>query len=63
MVKETTKIWLYTKSPFKNDYANVIQFKGEEEQRVFFEEPNHHITLVYSSNRYRDWEKIGRAHV
>ena len=33
MVKETTKIWLYTKSPFKNDYTNVIHFSNEEQQR------------------------------
>lgn len=59
MVKETTKIWLYTKSPFKNDYANVIHFKDGKEQRAFFEEPNQHITLVYSSNHFQYLDRNG----
>lgn len=63
MVKETTKIWLYTKSPFKNDYANVIHFKGKEEQRAFFEEPNHHIALVYSSNSFQYLDRNGSVFV
>lgn len=63
MVKETTKIWLYTKSPFKNDYANVIHFKNSEEQRKFFEEPNPHITLIYSSNTFQYLHRNGSVFV
>lgn len=63
MVKETTKIWLYTKSPFKNDYANVIYFKYEEEQRIFFEEPNNHITPIYSSNSFQYLDRNGSVFV
>lgn len=63
MVKETTKIWLYTKSPFKNDYANVIHFKNSEEQRKFFEEPNPHITLIYSSTTFQYLHRNGSVFV
>ena len=63
MVKETTKIWLYTKSPFKNDYANVIHFSSSEQQRQFFEEPNKHITLVYSSSTYQYLDRNGSVFV
>lgn len=63
MVKETTKIWLYTKSPFKNDYANVIHFSTPEQQRQFFEEPNQHITLVYSSSTYQYLDRNGSVFV
>ena len=37
---EMTKIWVYSKSPFKSDYANVLHFENELEQNKFFEEPN-----------------------
>lgn len=63
MVKETTKIWLYTKSPFKNDYANVLHFSTSEQQRQFFEEPNNHITLVYSSTTYQYLDRNGSVFV
>ena len=63
MVKETTKIWLYNKSPFKNDYANVIHFSTPEQQRQFFEEPNQHITLVYSSSTYQYLDRNGSVFV
>ena len=63
MVKETTKIWLYTKSPFKNDYANVIHFSTPEQQRQFFEGPNNHITLVYSSSTYQYLDRNGSVFV
>ncbi len=63
MVKETTKIWLYTKSPFKNDYANVIHFNDAEEQRSFFEEANNHINLVYSSNHFQYLDRNGSVFV
>lgn len=63
MVKETTKIWLYTKSPFKNDYANVIHFSSEEQQRKFFEEPNKHITLVYYSSSFQYLDRNGTVFV
>ena len=63
MVKETTKIWLYTKSPFKNDYANVIHFSTPEQQRQFFEEANQHITLVYSSSTYQYLDRNGSVFV
>ena len=63
MVKETTKIWLYTKSPFKNDYANVIHFSSSEQQRQFFEEPNKHITLVYSSSSFQYLDRNGSVFV
>ena len=34
-----TKIWIYAKSPFKSDYANVLHFENELEQNKFFEDP------------------------
>lgn len=63
MVKESTKIWLYTKSPFKNDYANVIHFKDSKEQRAFFEEPNKHIKLIYSSSSFQYLDRNGSVFV
>ena len=39
-MNENTKIWIYAKSPFKSDYANVLHFENEVEQNKFFEEPN-----------------------
>lgn len=40
IMNEITKIWIYAKSPFKSDYANVLHFENELEQNKFFEEPN-----------------------
>lgn len=31
-----TKIWIYAKSPFKSDYANVLHFENELEQNGLY---------------------------
>ena len=31
-MNENTKIWVYAKSPFKSDYANVLHLENEIEQ-------------------------------
>ena len=56
-MNETTKIWLYAKSPFKGDYANVLHFENEAEQNKFFEEPNQFIKLIYNSNSFQFVER------
>ena len=42
-MQESTKIWLYAKIPFKNDYANVINFETKEAMEDFFTKKNPHI--------------------
>ena len=58
-MNETTKIWIYAKSPFKSDYANVLHFENELEQNKFFEEPNQFIKLIYNSNSFQFVERNG----
>ena len=60
---ESTKIWLYSKSPFKSDYANVINFETPEEQEDFFTKPNNHIQLVYSSESFQFIQRNGSVMV
>lgn len=58
-MKETTKIWLYAKSPFKNDYANVLNFETAEEMEDFFTKPNKHIELIYQYNNFQYTQRNG----
>lgn len=58
-MEESTKIWLYAKSPFKNDYANVINFESLEEMEDFFTQPNKHIELVYKYDRFQYTHRNG----
>lgn len=58
-MKETTKIWLYAKSPFKNDYANVINFESKEAMEAFFTQENKHIELVYQYNEFQYIQRNG----
>ena len=58
-MNENTKIWVYAKSPFKSDYANVLHFENEIEQNKFFEEPNQFIKLIYNSNSFQFVERNG----
>jgi len=62
-MKETTKIWVYAKSPFKSDYANVLHFDNATEQKKFFEEPNHFIKLIYTSNTFQYLDRNGAVMV
>ena len=59
IMNEMTKIWIYAKSPFKSDYANVLHFENEIEQNKFFEEPNKFIKLIYNSNSFQFVERNG----
>ena len=45
-MKESTKIWLYAKSPFKNDYANLINFETRDAMEDFFSKKDPHIEIV-----------------
>lgn len=58
-----TKIWVYAKSPFKSDYANVLHFENVAEQNKFFEEPNNFIKLIYTSNTFQFLERNGAVMV
>ena len=58
-MKETTKIWLYAKSPFKNDYANVINFETKESMEDFFTKTNPHIEIVYEYDRFQYTQRNG----
>ena len=58
-MNEMTKIWVYSKSPFKSDYANVLHFENELEQNKFFEEPNQFIKLIYNSDSFQFVERNG----
>jgi len=62
-MQETTKIWLYANSPFRNDYENVIRFSSVEEQDKFFTEPNNHINLLYHSDSFQQVPRNGAIQV
>lgn len=58
-MQESTKIWLYAKSPFKNDYANVINFETAESMEEFFTKKNPHIEIVYEYDKFQYTQRNG----
>lgn len=58
-MQESTKIWLYAKSPFKNDYANVINFETQEAMEDFFTKTNPHIEIVYEYDKFQYTQRNG----
>lgn len=58
-MQELTKIWLYAKSPFKNDYANVINFETRESMEDFFTKKNPHIEIVYEYDKFQYTQRNG----
>lgn len=62
-MKEKTRIWVYTKSPFKNDYANVINFETLDAMEDFFTKPNKHIDLIYKRDDFQYIERNGSIYV
>ena len=58
-MKESTKIWLYAKSPFKNDYANVINFETRDAMEDFFTKKNPHIEIVYEYDKFQYTQRNG----
>lgn len=58
-MQESTKIWLYAKSPFKNDYANVINFETAESMEDFFTKKNPHIEIVYEYDKFQYTQRNG----
>lgn len=62
-MKEKTRIWVYTKSPFKNDYANVINFETLGAMEDFFTKPNKHIDLIYKRDDFQYIERNGSIYV
>lgn len=63
MVKETTKIKLYSKSPFRSDYANVIHFDNRDEMQRYFDTDSPHLKKIYESDNFQFISRTGEIYV
>lgn len=57
-----SKIWVYSKSPFENNYANTIKFNSDSDMEGFFEKSSL-LTLIYYNDTYSQIRKNGTIQV
>lgn len=54
----TNKIWVYSRTPFENSYANVIKFDNKEQQENFFQNSKL-IEQIYHADDYSQVKNTG----
>lgn len=63
MVAESTKIRVFSVTPFKINFDNVIDFKSEEAQLEFFSHDSAYLKCFYKSDSFQFLDRDGSVYV